>query len=190
MKTALICPGPSLGDSFPGREGFDVVVAVNSAGATHPCDWWAAIDAPTFLESGMIIPPCSLLTNGLARGQLAGRTWAAVVVTEDLREFCPVPGWTLFTSTSAVVHLAKLGATEIHAYGVSWEPGDTPERSAERFKTERCIWDRLTEWLAGRGVTIELVTQTQEESNGKRRPSDIPTRSDEKQPEESADREL
>ncbi len=83
-------------------------------------------------------------------------------------------GWTVFTSTSALVLLAHLGATEVHAYGVDWTPDDTHERSAERFRTERETWEAVVAWMESKGVKVERINSnpTPRKKHGQRRNHD------------------
>lgn len=49
MKIALISEGQT-GAEYPGRDGYDLVVAVNGMATLFEADWWACLDAPVFMS--------------------------------------------------------------------------------------------------------------------------------------------
>lgn len=164
MKAALLCPGPSLAKTFdPGFSGLRV--GVNYAAVGYPCDVWAAPDYPMVRDNhAKVLGTPKWLTRRQTAIDIGKRVrFTDVVHTEDLS--CPWKPFTLKTATCAMVLLATLGATDVKVYGADWKP-DAPDfdgvqrgedRSAERFRVEREIWEKVVEWMNGKGITVERI---------------------------------
>lgn len=55
VRAAVCCPGPSLPRRWPGRDGYDLVYAVNRALIAVPdADWLSAGDSVWFQDPGML----------------------------------------------------------------------------------------------------------------------------------------
>lgn len=131
LRVAILCPGPSLRETWPegGRlDGFDLVLAVNNAAEWAPCEWWVSNDAHP-LKTYQGKPSVGICTNGANAETLTGdRSYLPPAVThEDLdalkvvashrltHEKAPrIAGW---STCSAIILAARLGARYVALYG-------------------------------------------------------------------------
>jgi len=129
------------------------------------------MDLPFLLNhsAGAIGEP-RLFTTSATRGSLRSRQHplAARVcyIAEDLWQFCPSSlSWTLFSATAALILASYIGAQQVLVYGADFA-ADQPDydgvniaenRTAERFKLERGVWQKVMEWLALRGVEVKRI---------------------------------
>lgn len=164
MTAALLCPGPSLAqtfdDDFAGPR-----VGVNRAATAFRCDVWAALDYPLTRDNHeAVIGTPKWFTRRQTAADIGQRVrFRDVLIAEDL--VCPVHHWDRFTATCALVLLAGMGASEVKVYGADWKPGaldwdgagNGEDRTADRFGIEKEIWARLLGWMAGRGISVERV---------------------------------
>jgi hypothetical protein len=165
MTAALLCPGPSLRKTFdPDFTGLRV--GVNAAAVAYPCEVWAALDYPMTRDHHEKVP-------GNPKWLTRRQTWldigkrvrfTDVTLTENLS--CPQTTFTTYTATCALVLLAGMGVSEVKVYGADWKP-DAPDfdgiqrgenRSAERFRVEREIWERVVAWMNGNGIGVERIS--------------------------------
>ncbi len=167
MTAALLCPGPSLCQTYPGYGGFDLVIGVNGTAASYRVDVWAACDYPMLRDYfGLVIGRPKVLTRDQTWTDLRGRTGLKLATTTDvLLSYVPSDkGATLYTATSALVFAARAGATEISVYGADmkgeggFKEGDAGENRTEaRWQSERVVFAKVVEWLAGRGVEVRRI---------------------------------
>lgn len=167
MTAAILAPGPSLTQTYPGYGGFDLVVGINGVPTSYRCDVWAACDYPMLRDNcGQVIGRPKVLSRQQTWDDLRGRTGLALATTTDhLLTFAPPAiGFSLYTAPSAIVFAAWAGATEINVYGADmkgeagFRDGDKGEnRKEERWQSERVIFAKVVEWLAGRGVEVRRV---------------------------------
>lgn len=174
MNVALLCPGPSLLDTYrPGDH--DVTLGVNRAVLAVQCDWWVFVDWQTFLEnearldlSRMGIFCSGTAAESLRRHGQAGRLAQArhLKLFEDLdrvtREWSR---WSLYSATAGLMLAASLGAVAIDVYGADWT--DQPDfdghraerdrRDDARWESERAVWSAVTEHLAEQGISTQRV---------------------------------
>lgn len=151
MNATILCPGPSLADYTP-SESSGIVVGVNRAAELHQCDVWSAIDHTLVRRVHPIGMP-TLLTTMATRESLErrGKAWPYLAVTH-----CGVanggrPGeWSRYSATSALHYLVWMGATRVETWGVNWQgtadwDGEMAgeNRTLDRWRDERSIWDRL-----------------------------------------------
>jgi hypothetical protein len=167
MKTAVLCPGPSLANTFAGREGYGLVAGVNRAVHRAPCDVWVSLD-PAPIEA----IPLTLVTMDATAHQIARRVGPDVrvdtVETESLRTPFDIGGcsWATFSSTAALVAMFTRGAKQIDVYG--YDATNAPDfdgaslstnnRTADRWAHEAQCWEAVTRWLAERGCSVNRIT--------------------------------
>jgi len=146
----------------------DVTIAVNRAALRFSCDWWAALDYPTFARcSAEVQGSPALFTAGavLARLKRCGSPWAERFGYTADRLTCSVRDWTAYTATAALVLAEDLGAVNVDVYGADWTDApdydghrtDDYNRGENRWARERGIWDGVCEWMRGRGVSVERL---------------------------------
>jgi hypothetical protein len=185
MHIAVLCPGPSLA-RFDVTRRHDFRIGVNRAilrpGAD--CVWWAASDEPTIALNAAAVAemptrhrPRCCFTNASAfakpaiRGILDSLGLGTLTKEELTDRFPAVPsppavGWTCYTSTSALILAAALGAKQIDLIGADlrgvrdWDgqrliiPGSSDDQ-AERLRSE-------TRWASEAGLirqTIDLLAR-------------------------------
>lgn len=124
MKTALLCPGPSL-SRYLGREGYDLVIGVNRAAEKHPVDIWVAHDVQRIRDSapGVIGSPLLVVATETWGVIDAENGWRGRMI-EQTAYLEAVPhafGWTSFSATSALVCAFWRGAKRIDLYGADWK---------------------------------------------------------------------
>lgn len=162
MKTALLCPGPSLADYQPGEH--ELVAGVNRAVSVAPCDFWVFLDDRPFFSATPIGEPClvtsSMIYRRFERKKLL--TNAGPFIDRARLLFDGDARWGRFSATNALVLLANLGATEIECFGVDmvgtkdWDGfgHEQDKRDVARWKEEAALWGQVTSHLAARGVVV------------------------------------
>lgn len=165
MTAAILCPGPSLCQTYPGYGGFDLVVGVNRVPTSYRSDVAAACDYPLLRDNAArFIGRPKVLTRQQTWDDLKGRTGLQLAMTTDaLLSFVPAGiGFSLYTATSAIAFAARIGATEISVYGADmtgtagFDAEDTGEnRSDARWASEVVVFHKTFEWLASRGITAK-----------------------------------
>ena len=176
MRATLLCPGPSLGKTFPpGRNGYELIVGVNRAAQYTPCDWWAALDGD-FVRSQH--------RNNLGTPKLLSREY--VLFAEDSHEWLidlensltlevvasDTPAVRIgrvgqFTAPAALLLCGYLGATSIDVYGADLAgttdfDGHAPPdawRTDERWRREQTIWSLMRINLARRKIPTHFIRQ-------------------------------
>jgi hypothetical protein len=169
MIAAILCPGPSLNRWADDFEG--LTIAVNRGAIAFSCDVWACGDYPLIWAiAGQVLRAGSLLTSGIAGEWLRknSSTWRGETIEwEGLADFAQVKNWDFTTGTAALTFAISRGATKIITAGVDFsgeKDFDGAEgfieskaaggsdsfikfgnRSNERWKQEKAIWDLLLE---------------------------------------------
>lgn len=171
MNAAVLCSGPSLSQTWKGRDGYGFVAGVNRAAHRGDCDAWVCCDPHPVQQL-----PLRLFTTQYGRDVLAGegRTFAGGRI--DVMEgypFAPyaIDGnpWMRFSATAALIYAASQGAKQIDVYGADWKP-DAPDfdgvmpnfvaRDTERWREEAELWNTVTRWLASRGCEVRRIAPT------------------------------
>lgn len=163
MNAALLCPGPSLTQTYPPAAGrHDVNIGVNRAVLAFRCHWWAFVDWQTYIETGR--QACRTFVSRTADRELRRRTgdFTPDLTFEsiDLDRTRNSIRWGMFSATAALFLASHLGATSVDVYGADWtnEPDydghrtERDRRTVERWADERIVWDRTIEHL-GLSVT-------------------------------------
>lgn len=167
MTAVVLCPGPSLA-RLTAAPAADLTIGVNRATTAFACDVWAALDYPLIRDQhAAVIGTPALLTRAQTWTDIGRHLPLALAGTADaLRGAFPVAGcaWDRFTATTAIVYAASAGATRIDVYGADmagtagFDAADAGEnRDAGRWGAERVIFDRLTDVLSGRGVSVNRI---------------------------------
>lgn len=140
---AVLCPGPSLPDSYGGGP-YDAIVGVNRVVTAYPCTHWVAIDARLH-ESIKPIGDPARITSKSQCGNIIAKRYG-------------------FSSLTAIAYAAhELGAGVINLYGHDMDgygefdgDGDyRDKRTDERWRHEKEGYDMLVEYLDRRGVKIK-----------------------------------
>jgi hypothetical protein len=174
MNAIILCPGPSLNALSLLRQEprADFIVGVNRAATRFRCDYWAALDWPLVeAQHANVRWRPVLITKrenhehlrAMPNDGLPGG-WFAV---ENIRDKIPDEiGYTNFSATAALAWCLSLPRMrEVTVFGADWAP-DAPDfdgvmasanRTADRFKWEMAIWERLCKFAAGRGVLVSRV---------------------------------
>lgn len=104
----------------------------------------------------------------VTRGDYRPRYTSLVGVNvEGVMDYCPALDGQ-WTSTAALALAGFLHADHVDVYGADFGGGNTlaefdgfvsPEANytANRWERERAAWDKVSEWLSGRGVTVERM---------------------------------
>lgn len=180
MTAAILCPGPSLAMYKRDRwMDYDFQLAVNRAVRYAPCTHWVMCDKNPMAPEDRpgIIPHVFTSEHALQCMDTEGWPRPPMVTTLDklkdtyLNQYVngesgEVVCWDSFSSTSALVCAAYLGATAVDVYGADWtdEPdwdGKAPleaRRDAERWQTELPIWRAVVMHLGNLGVSVVRVT--------------------------------
>lgn len=154
MNAVLLCPGPSLANLYSVPK-CDLSIAVNRACLRFDADWGAILDC-TLLKEIAIRPP-KLLTR---REHWPRYTQSPGLAVEDTG--CPIARYDLFTAPAALALAGYLGATTIDVYGADWTDeadfdgvrASETRRDAERWAMEIPIWNRVADWLRGKGCEV------------------------------------
>ncbi len=175
MKSALLCPGPSL-TRFPGRRGYDLLIGVNRAPIAFACDVWACGDWPLYckiendreIQAQVIGSPLWFTAANSAEEVWERHTrWRGEVRTfESIDPGIAGIDWDFFTFTAAIGYAAWRGATTIDVYGADWSgvkdfdgaAGASPEnRTGDRWTQERWMFGVMQSELKARGVVLERI---------------------------------
>lgn len=168
MKTAVLCPGPSVAKTYKGREGYDLLAGVNRAVHRERCDVWVSLDPSPFEALPMQWFTTETTLHNLTQ---AGRvpTRCAVDVVEPI--YADIPSdlggasWSAFSSVAALVAMFRKGAKQIDVYG--YDASDRPDfdgvsltsnqRNKDRWEHEAHCWQVVTKWLAARGCKVNRI---------------------------------
>lgn len=166
MRAALICPGPSVFQTFdPDHPG--VKLAVNRAALWFAADHWAANDLPLIEQIGRsVLGQPQLWCNHDTADSLRRKEnrWGKLASAFSSLH-CPVPAWHLYTAPAALVVAAHLGATRIDVFGADWTDapdadGEMPpscRRDPSRWEQERAIWFEIVSRLQASDVRVNRV---------------------------------
>lgn len=168
MKTALLCPGPSLVNYVPSDHA--IVAGVNRAVVFAPCDFFVFLDDRPFKAALPTNEPC-LVTSDSVHRYLVRKQFVQPSHTFIDRRRLYFDGdapWGRFSSTNALILLANLGATSIECFGVDmagtldWDEHSFPQdkRDDKRWNEEAGLWRRLVEYLAERGCVVTRMGVT------------------------------
>lgn len=181
LKVAVLCPGPSLAQTWPKgerRDGYDLVIAVNNAAEHAPCDWWSAQDhGPLKTYAGE--PSVGICTSGSNEESLMGdRPWLPKAISNDrldelhvlashklVHEDAPRKGG--WSTVNAIILAARLGAKTIDLYGDD-KTGDTYFDGVVNRGSKPGRWERetknqkdLTDALQRVGVSVRNIAPAQ-----------------------------
>ena len=169
-RAAVLCPGPSLVETYAPREGeFQLVIGVNRAVGRFRCHSWVMLDARTFR---LVVPvgqpvivasravyklACASNPDAVRHAFLAHRP--GLVPTDEVR-------WNAFGSTTAIELAARLGARQIDVFGMDMAGDkdfdgycdDRQDRTTERWAREGRTVQELFAALAKRGVSCHRYT--------------------------------
>ena len=166
MNIAVLCPGPSLAETWPGAPAFDLTIGVNRAALIERVDVWAFMDREVFWRTEIDYSPL-VLTTRTARQSLERRGHGerlrrgGVLDFEDLRDTYPLADGPLYTSVMAVHYAATLGRVWVFGAdmaGLSDFDGtvrETDRRGDSRWTREREILDRLVAAMPRRVVSVK-----------------------------------
>ena len=168
MKTAVLCPGPSLATTFKGREPYECVAGVNRAVHRASCDVWVALD-PSPFEA---IPKHWFTTETTMHNlKASGRIMAGGEFTEVEPTYQQVPAdlggatWSAFSGVAALIAMYLRGAKSIDVFG--YDATDAPDfdgvnlhsnqRNKDRWEHEALCFKVVTKWLAARGCVVNRI---------------------------------
>lgn len=165
MTAVILAPGPSLA-GLTYTPLADVVIGVNRASVAHAVDVWACLDFSLLKEETRNVLGKPKLWTGAETWRTA-EAWCGLelaTTSDAMRVFFPVntrAAWTLYTTTTALVFAAWVGAERIDVYGADMEGTkgfDAKDRggnrSSMRWASERVIFAEVMEMLKARGVTV------------------------------------
>lgn len=174
-RAAVLCPGPSL-ESFPGREGYDVLIGVNRAAGRFACDYWAMLDAVPFYHTTPIGAPAALcqypewvkVLKYIADGgnPCPHRHLDLKDVDAWLRpELHGVPARFKYSMLAGITLAHAIGAVEVDVYGADWagtQDFDGVElakncRDDRRWRLEKEGFHVLTTSLLNFGTRVRRV---------------------------------
>jgi len=173
MRIAVLCPGPSLRETFRPHQsgGYATLIGVNRVAKWFGLGYWVALDHDLFDHVRPIGAPTWVVCGyerSLAIAKhpaLAELTWFKKQDVQFLARppVCPV-NWSTWSETTAIVLAAQLGATEIDTYGNDWTGTadcdgweGAQNRKDERWQRTRTVFEGLVPILAERGVTLRRV---------------------------------
>jgi hypothetical protein len=166
MPVAILCPGPSLLQTWPalGSIGYDSIIAVNRAIEHQPDgvipDWWCCMDATAWPLFNPPAKPLVGVVGSIGPGApLNGRQIDITVSADEAHNT-----FLAWSSTTAVYFAAmQLTASRIDIYGADMS-GDRDflgmpyaGRSDERWTRERDLLERLSTMLGSRGIVVNRV---------------------------------
>lgn len=165
MNAAVLCPGPSL-ERFPGRDAYELVIAVNRAVTVCECDYVILLDAWTFSKCGPIPGKPTIVAAADIYHQMCGIAPAALhhpFLERDVG-WLPKTGvlWQTKGLTTALVLAWVKGATEVECVGVDWSgaadwDGFThprQQRTADRWTRERQLARATVALIEDRGAAV------------------------------------
>ena len=165
MRTAILCPGPSLLESFSDEMQYDARIGVNRAVNVFRCDYWASLDERTFEIAEPIGHPIWLCDKAMYQATCDKHEPARAFphhAVEDIRTPRDPLCWHWYTFPASLVWAYEIGATSIDVYGCDWtdapdfDGGSFPShhRTARRWEREAGVVCGIVEWLAGKGVPV------------------------------------
>lgn len=174
MNAALLCPGPSLCETWNGHQ-YDLTIAVNRAILFHPADWWMATDHKLILRTGPIAHRPKYCTSNASMSSICRRGRLDVLgdgvqglSVEDhlsVAKYEPPYCWRMYSATTALVLAHHLGAKTLSVYGADmkgeqdWD-GDTHEsnnRNDKRWESESVIWNKTADMLERKGTEVRRI---------------------------------
>jgi hypothetical protein len=161
-RVALLCPGPSLNDTWPReRESdYDLVVAVNTAGWRYTCDWLVFADRhiPERIRAdGLHWPRIGAVTNGahslpdgLIRYPAPLGFRQSQWLTPAMRELAEKQGysecpWTFPSALVFAQHMARHGSVHVFGYDATTDKVDAGGWAGGYHNPPR--WERETPWI-------------------------------------------
>jgi hypothetical protein len=169
MKAAVLCPGPSA-YTFPGRDGYDMVIGVNRAAGLAPCDYWVMLDGVQVWKISAPVGRPKIICGhpshlDLWRNIPEAREHGWFDIQECIQTLPEAPiTWAVFSATAAIVTAIHLGAKSVDIWGADMKgiedfdglnmPG-MYARSEMRWQKEARILHELTEHFAAKGITIQ-----------------------------------
>ncbi len=166
MKVAILCPGPTLLDTWKvGNRDYDLVLAVNRAAEVGLCDWWVAGDW-ICLKQYPGRPQVGICSQAdciriVKSGEL--KTINPLPNPCEYAEWEKLPFQRNYSSIAAIGLAIKLGATDVSFYGDDKEgdksfDGQIAEQRGEGRWVEERAWaaDGLALFDA-RGITHRHV---------------------------------
>lgn len=171
MKAAVLCPGPSVAQTYRGRGDYSSVIGVNRAVWRDPaCDWWVATDDGPFNQLPVKWFTARANADTLRRigkvmqgGTLAEyeAEWESNRVPFDLGG----ASWGTFSMTAGLMRAYLDGAKQIDLYGYdATDAADfdgvnlpTNTRDAQRWEHEATVYRIVERWLAERGCVIRRI---------------------------------
>lgn len=168
MITALACPGPSLLATFPHRNQYDLVAAVNRSVHAVNANWWVFVDYQVWQNYKPDNPPRVFTTESASEHleRHDGEAWAkqGKTLTTEAMDYLPRDAmpWTMYSAVAGLVLLGWQGAEEVHVYGADWtnQPdwdghnAPTNRRTDDRWQSEIALWTNAVAWLKGRGTEV------------------------------------
>lgn len=166
MKAALICPGPSLSQTWHDADRYARLYAVNRAPLLigDHVDVWCFNDWQIFEQYQLEYKP-RVMTTGTCLDHLMrhGKCMAGyrVSVIDGLKS--PEPAtWRLYTKTSAMVFAASEDCRELHIYGDDMQGDidadgyrdDRNNRTDERWHSEAAITHIVETWMRSQGIKV------------------------------------
>ena len=170
MKAAVLCPGPSLG-ACKLRAGFDLVIGVNRAVNFAACGYWSLSDgARVFNDSRPIGMPVLITSRSMhtdmARTAPESRNHDYLDLYDIATRYPFKPiDWALFSTTTAIVASAYLGAKSIDVYGADMagtldfdgHHADHYQRDDDRWRREAGILGQVKAMLARDGISVQRI---------------------------------
>ena len=172
MRAALLCPGPSL-ERYAGRDGYDLVIAVNRAATRYECDYWIAQDHSAYGHSHRadlpkLIGKPTWITNPSTHKATLGshpESKRLAYIARNSIDFPSPPTWRTWSATIGLALAAWRGATHIDCYGVDWTGTKDfdgvmlPEqiRDRRRWQREINVWRGMYRRLSARGITFTRI---------------------------------
>lgn len=160
MNVAVLCPGPTLLDTFCG--GYDLLIGVNRAVLAVPCDWWTFYDPRVWRKCHPKPEPRIFTSRDMAGALGIENCLTYEVVKRKHGDNC---FWRKFSATSALVLACYLGADHIDMHGAGMV-GDkdydgttdpSNHRTDGRWCKEAAILQSVIEHLNERGTTVKRV---------------------------------
>lgn len=157
MLAAILNPGPSLANLATAPSA-DLLICVNRAACRFPTAWWVAMDFQLFTAHQPIGDP-QLVTRAAYRPKYTTRPGIDAEALSGPKSF------DVFSSTTALVLAAHLGATKVNVYGYDATnapdfDGVTPcesKRTDERWEHEARIWNDVRDWMVSRGIEVNRI---------------------------------
>ena len=169
MNAAILCPGPSLLDTFDAAKPHGLLIAVNRAAMVTQVDWWVFSDQHVWTDNAPPGTPKIFTRQSIVDSY---KHWPVFqnherLTFEEVAQTHPdTYRWRIFSATAAMVLACYLGATTINVYGSDMAGTDEydgpPEhevnRSDGRWRKEAAIVQSTMGHLAERGATVNRIT--------------------------------